>query len=107
MKQYLPLKLVKRGFKVWAMADATNGYLCDFDVYTGATAGRETALGEKVVLTLSKAIKGRHHQLFFDNYFTSLNLLTTLLANGTYACGTIRTNRKQYPAEISEEAQPW
>ena len=105
MKQYLPLKPVKRGFKVWAMADATNGYLCDFDVYTGATAGRVTALGEKVVLTLSKAIKGRHHQLFFDNYFTSLNLLTTLLANGTYACGTIRTNRKQYPAEISEEVK--
>ena len=102
MKQYLPLKPVKRGFKVWAMADATNGYMYDFNVYTGATAGRETALGEKVVLTLSDSIMGRHHQLFFDNYFTSVNLLSTLLEKGTYACGTICTNRKQYPAEISE-----
>ena len=42
---------------------------------------------------------------FFDNYFTSVNLLSTLLNNGTYACGTIRTNRKQYPAEISEETK--
>jgi hypothetical protein len=37
IKQYLPLKPVKRGFKVWAMADALNGYLYDFNVYTGAT----------------------------------------------------------------------
>ena len=104
MKQYLPLKPVKRGFKVWAMSDATNGYMCDFDVYTGATDGREVALGGKVVLS-SDSIMGRHHQLFFDNYFTSVNLLSTLLSKGTYACGTIRTNRKQYPAEISRRSR--
>ena len=56
MKQYLPLKLVKRGFKVWAMADSSNGYLCDLNVYTGATGEREIALGEKVVLKLADPI---------------------------------------------------
>ena len=70
MKQYLPLKQVKWDFKVWTMADVTNSYMYDFNVYTGATGGRETALGEKVVLTLSDSIMGCHHQ-FFDNYFTS------------------------------------
>ena len=105
MKQYLPLKPVKRGFKVWAMADALNGYLYDFDVYTGATGERETPLGEKVVLTLSESIKGRHHQLYYDNYFSSISLLEKLLSQGTYACGTIRTNRKNFPSEISEEAR--
>ena len=63
MKQYVPLKPVKRGFKVWAMADASNGYMYDFSVYTGATEGWETGLGEKVVLTLAESIKGR--QLFY------------------------------------------
>ena len=96
---------MKRGFKVWAIADATNGYMYDFNVYTGATGGSEMALGEKVVLKLSDSIKGRHHQLFFDNYFTSVNLLSTLIENGTCACGTIRTNRKMYPAKISEEVK--
>ena len=105
MKQYVPLKPVKRGFKVWAMADARNGYVYDLNVYTGATGDRETGLGEKVVLTLAESIKGRHHQLYFDNYFTSINLLMKLLSEGTYGCGTIRTNRKQYPSEISVEAQ--
>ena len=77
MKQYLPLKPVKCGFKVWTMADATNSYMYDFNVYTGATAGKEKAPGEKVVVTSSDSIMGRHHQLFFDNYFTSVNLQST------------------------------
>ena len=29
MKQYMPMKPVKRGFKVWVRADAVNGYFCD------------------------------------------------------------------------------
>ena len=88
------MKHLKPGFKVWVIADATNGYIYDLNVYIGATrGGRETALGEKVV---PDSIKGRHHRLYFDNYFTSVNLLLKLLENGTYACGTIRTNRKFY-----------
>ena len=43
--------------------------------------------------------------MYFDNYFTSINLLMQLLSEGMYGCGTIRTNRKQYPSEISMEAQ--
>ena len=37
MKQYLP---VKRGFKVWDIADALNGYFYDLNVYTGACGER-------------------------------------------------------------------
>ena len=105
MKQYLPLKPVKRGFKVWAMADALNGYMYDFNVYTGACGDRQTGLGEKVVLTLAESIKGRHHHLYFDNYFSSISLLSKLFEDGTHACGTVRTNRKGYPSEISDEAK--
>ena len=59
MKQYIPLKPVKRGSKVWAMVDARNGYVYDFNVYTGVavTGDRETGLGE-VVLTWAEFIKG-------------------------------------------------
>ena len=34
-KQYLPLKPTKRGIKVWMRADPNNGYLNDFQIYTG------------------------------------------------------------------------
>ena len=33
--QYMPKKPVKRGFKVWMLADAHAGYVSGFEVYTG------------------------------------------------------------------------
>ena len=53
MKQYLPKKPVKRGFKVWVRADAVTGFFCDFDVYVGKPSDgtvTEVGLGERVVL---------------------------------------------------------
>ena len=35
LKQYMPLKPVRRGIKVWALADSLNGYISEFEVYTG------------------------------------------------------------------------
>lgn len=34
LKQYMPKKPIKRGFKVWALVDS-EGYLYNFDIYTG------------------------------------------------------------------------
>ena len=42
MKQYLPMKPVKRGIKVWMCADASNGFVCNMQVYTGKKDGRAT-----------------------------------------------------------------
>ena len=77
MKQYVPVKPVKHGFKVWAMADALNGYMYDFNLYIGAgeSGEREKGLGEKVVLTLAESIKGKHH-LYFDNFLVQPALKT-------------------------------
>ena len=35
LKQYLPSKPIKRGYKVWCLADSLTGYLYNFDIYTG------------------------------------------------------------------------
>ncbi len=54
MKQYLPKKPVKRGFKVWVIADSSNGYFLDLNVYVGKPSdgqGTEQGLGEKVSIT--------------------------------------------------------
>ena len=59
MKQYLPLKPVKRGFKVWVLAD-TNGYVGAFDVYSGKKANAvERGLGANVVLSLTQSLQER------------------------------------------------
>ena len=49
MKQYLPKKPIKRGFKVWVRAESSTGYFSDFEVYTGkstdAPSANESELG--------------------------------------------------------------
>lgn len=35
LKQYMPLKPIKRGYKVWCLADAVTGFVIAFIVYTG------------------------------------------------------------------------
>ena len=44
LKQYMPKKPIKRGFKVWVRADSHNGYISDVDVYTGRDDSTETNL---------------------------------------------------------------
>ena len=83
MKQYLPKKPVKRGFKVWVRAESQSGYFC-----------------ERVVLQLSRHIQGRYHQLFCDNFFNTARLMETLLERQIYACGTARPSRRDFPDDL-------
>lgn len=67
MKQYMPLKPIKRGFKVWVLACSVTGYMFAFDIYTGKASGGETTLGlgEKIVLLLTRALEGLGYCVFF------------------------------------------
>ena len=100
LKQYMPAKPVKRGIKVWCHADSHNGYLCEFQVYTGRSSSEQDGLGKRVVLDLSRRLQGGYYHLYFDNYFSSVPLLTTLLDNGLYACGTARHTYREFPAAL-------
>ena len=40
------------------------------------------------------------YQLFFDNVYTSLGLLKDLLIRKTFACGTVRVNRGEFPSSF-------
>ncbi|XP_018377831.1 PREDICTED: uncharacterized protein LOC108770657 [Trachymyrmex cornetzi] len=47
IKQYLPMKPIKRGYKVWVRADKY-GYVCEFQIYTRkANDKSEKFLGER------------------------------------------------------------
>jgi hypothetical protein len=41
--------------------------------------------------------------VYFTNYFTSFDLLSNLLLNKTFACGTLRENRKYYPKHLMKK----
>ena len=96
LKQYMPLKPTKHRIKIWVAADSTNGYFSRFEVYTGKNT-TEHGLGARVVKSLNSDLKGRHHHVYFDNYyFTSLKLLEDLEDN-IYAYSTARKDRKGFP----------
>lgn len=96
IKQYLPKKPIKWGYKVWSLADKS-GYLKKFQIYTGKEGPREKLLGPRVVKDLCKGLENKNHRLYFDNYFSTVKLLAELKERGIYACSTINKNRKNFP----------
>ncbi len=103
LKQYMPLKPIKRGIKVWVLGDSSNGYFSRFEVYRGKEGDNtETGLGARVVKTLTADLKQKNHHVFFDNFFTNVQLLEDLLADGIYSCGTARKDRRGFPPALRE-----
>ena len=104
MKQYLPLKPIKRGFKVWSASCACCGYLLNFQIYTGSEGSQERGLAHRVVTDLClPMLAHRQHTVYVDNFFTSMPLLTELESNGISLCGTYRTNRIGFPKELTDK----
>ena len=81
MKQYLPMKPVKRGIKIWECADSSNCYGCNLQVYTGKQDGgmTEHGLGYRVVRELMDPFLHKYHHVFCDYFFTSIPLACDLL----------------------------
>ncbi|CAF3008182.1 unnamed protein product [Rotaria sp. Silwood2] len=100
LKQYLPKKLIKRGFKVWTLADSKNGYVYDFEIYKGKDSERDGTLGEYVVKRFVVDLEFSYRKVYFDNYFTSPILIDYLYKKGIYAAGTVRADRKYLPKEF-------
>lgn len=101
MKQYMPKKLIKRGYKCWARADSCTGYLYEFQFYTGKViTGTEENLGARVILDLCESLPS-HTLVAFDNFFTGLPLMEFLHEKGIYSVATIRPNRKGLPDLIT------
>ena len=101
MKQYMPMKPIKRGFKVWMRADSTNGYVSQFEFYTGKKGSTvEHGLGGSVVTRLTRDLVGKCYHVYMDNFFSGVSLFRDLLQDKVYATGTLRSNRKQFPTDL-------
>ncbi|XP_049954622.1 piggyBac transposable element-derived protein 4-like [Schistocerca serialis cubense] len=108
LKQYMPMKPVKRGYKVWCLADTSTGFIINFDIYTGKRDTNDTSkftLGEEVALTLTKAIDGSKRLVAFDNYFTTVRIMEELQSHGLYGIGTVRPNRKDLPDMLKKNSK--
>ncbi|CAK1585069.1 unnamed protein product [Parnassius mnemosyne] len=97
----MPLKPIKRGYKVWTRADSETGYVFEFQVYTGKRDDQSTefGLGANVVKSLTQKLidEGFRGHVTFDNFFTSYEILQYLFNNGIYATSTVNSNRPDLP----------
>lgn len=86
MKQYMPMKPTKRGIKVWECAESASSFVINMQVYTGKKqdGGTEHGLGYRVVRDLTQNITGKHHHVYCDNFFTSIDLAQDLLQDQTF-----------------------
>ena len=87
MKQYMPLKPIRRGYKVWMLADAERGYVSNLEFYTGKKGDKcELGLGGRVIRTLTEKIRHRsekneqNNSHLFAFLGTIMSFLTTSLA---------------------------
>ncbi|XP_043468349.1 piggyBac transposable element-derived protein 4-like [Leptopilina heterotoma] len=96
MKQFMPAKPIKRGYKMWTRADES-GFVSEFQMYTGKAESAEKQLGARVVKDLTRELVGGNHHVYFDNFFTGVDLLASLKRDNIFACGTVRANRAKLP----------
>jgi len=103
--QYLPKKPTKFGIKVFVNSEAKTGYVLSFDIYTGKSASRDksTSVCHSVVMHLLESYLGKGNWVFMDNYYSSPKLFVELHAKNTYATGTVRQIRKQFPESLKSE----
>ncbi|CAG4961895.1 unnamed protein product [Parnassius apollo] len=101
LKQCMPAKPIKRGFKVWVRADSSTGYVYEFQIYTGKNddSTPEFGLGSNVVKSLSKSLIEEEVtvHLAFDNFFASYPLMQYLYEKGIYSTATVNLNRADLP----------
>lgn len=71
LKQYMPKKPIKRGYKVWMRCDGS-GYACKFEIYSGKMQEVERNLGESVVKLMCEPLFGKNHWVYIWIIFLQL-----------------------------------
>uniref|UniRef100_G3U0L7 PiggyBac transposable element-derived protein domain-containing protein n=1 Tax=Loxodonta africana TaxID=9785 RepID=G3U0L7_LOXAF len=104
-KQYMP---VKRGYKVWCLADTQTGFVSHFEIYSGkkdASSDSFLSLGESVVLGLCHTYNHSRRLIAFNHFFSSYRLMKTMHDRGLYAVGMVRASRRGLTGDAEERGE--
>lgn len=95
LKQFIRNKPHRWGFKVFARA-GMSGLVYDFMVYTGKAMklpGNLGVAGNVVMKLVENLSENKNFKLYFDNWFTSVDLVCLLKQQSIWSVATIRSNR--------------
>ena len=96
-KMFIGEKPIRFSFKIWCLC-GSDGYPYNIKIYQGKKKKfQDQPLGSRVINNMVDVITKNSsallHELYFDNFFTSYNLMSTLAKINVRATGTIRENR--------------
>lgn len=101
-RQYIKGKAHRYGIKLYILADIY-GIIIKIHLYAGAgdqlVGGRNHV--KKVVMLLMEKYLNKGHSIYFDNYYSSVDLAEELLFKNTYVTGTLRAKRAGNPTLIN------
>jgi len=101
LKQYIPMKPHKWGYKLFVMA-GVSGFAYNVEIYSGQENNSDLRLpcepdigaSANVVVRLARIIPSNNNfKLYYDNYYTSIQLMIYLKSRGIESLGTVRRNR--------------
>ncbi|XP_022182789.1 piggyBac transposable element-derived protein 3-like [Myzus persicae] len=107
-KQYMRGKPHPWGIKFFLMC-GSSGTVYDFIMFQGSSTELDPVVqnlfgqGGAVVMQFIERLERNRHYVYFDNYFTSYNLLSVLADRYIYAAGTVRVNRFAKPPLITDK----
>lgn len=106
--QFNPSKRARFGIKIYKLCDSKTGYCHKFKIYVGRENDAPTnvtgmSISEQVILDMSSDLLNEGRIIFMDNWYSSPLLYEKLLGHKTYAVGTVRSNRKNFPKEVAQQ----
>ena len=102
-RQYIKNKKHKFGVKFYELCES-DGIVMYVKIYFGEPTPDIHSLDQTgaTVLNLIENFLGKGYQLYTDNFYNSFELAKYMLTQDTYICGTLRSNRKSNPKEVTK-----
>ncbi|XP_068680630.1 piggyBac transposable element-derived protein 4-like [Montipora foliosa] len=100
LPQFIPIKPGRFGMRCFTLAESSRGYVSN--IYTGKEQGvQQNNLVRRAVMDLMDKFRDKGYVLFEANYYTAVPLPQELSSRGTLAYGTVQSNRKGLPKDIT------
>ena len=102
-RQYIKNKRHKYGIKLYELCEP-DGVVMKVRVYSGESVVDPNSLGQTraVVLDLMEQFLDQRYCLYTDNYYSYFELFKHLIKKKTHNCGTLRSDRKSNPKEVTK-----
>ncbi|XP_054156697.1 piggyBac transposable element-derived protein 4-like [Oppia nitens] len=100
--QYMPNKSHKRGIKFYVLCESSTGFMLNWHCHSTNDKGTES-FSEQIVLKLLEHVgEFSGHEVYTDNFYTSIPLAKSLINRNIGITGTIRINRKGLPINFKK-----